>query len=405
MESNRVRKAALLRSLALALALAAPAWAQLDTATILGIVYDASGSVIQGAQVVVQNQGTSASFTRITDGSGNFIAPSLPVGMYRLTISYPGFKTNVREGVAINSADRVRLEITLEPGEVTERVLVSVEAPLVETASTTLGGVVNSARVEDLPMNGRSITQLVAVIPGVAMLSGNQRVVGGVPTRIFETGAKYLVDGGDSGQVDSDLADGGYQSRARINRVSPEALAEMRVQQNQFSSEYGGGMAGVVNFVTKSGTNQFHGSLFEYFRNEKLDSRNYFNTPPQEQPPYRLNQFGGSFGGPILRDRLFFFTNYEGVRQRNGRTFNTFVPTAAYRNTLPTALRTAVDMLPLPNGPVSSVDSRVAQYIGNASDVLTENTGMVKMDYQFSSADRRFRMSRAFRACLDPAGS
>ncbi len=372
----------------LVLCFAAVSRAQLDNATILGTVFDASGGVVQGASVEVQNLGTAAVIVRTTDGSGNFIAPSLPVGSYRITVSYPGFKTNIREKVAINSADRVRLEITLEPGEVSEKILVASDAPLLETASTTLGGVVNSQRVLELPMNGRSITQLVAVIPGVMMLSGGQRVVGGAPTRTWETGAKYLVDGGDSGQVDSDLADGGYQSAARINRVSADALAEMRVQQNQFSAEYGQGIGGVVNYVTKSGTNQLHSSLFEYFRNEKLDTRNYFNAPPAQKPSYRLNQFGGTLGGAILRDRLFYFVNYEGVRQRRGRTFNTFTPAASFRSTLDPALRPAVDQLPLPNGPLSAADPRIGQYIGNLSDVLGENTGGVKVDYNITSSDR-----------------
>ncbi|MBZ5611237.1 MAG: TonB-dependent receptor [Acidobacteriia bacterium] len=360
-------------------------------------MFDSSGGVVPGAKVDVQNQGTSATVSSITDASGNFIAPSLPVGSYRITISAPGFKTNVRDKVSINSADRVRLEITLEAGEVSEKVTVSAEAPLLETASTTLGGVVNAQRVQDLPMNGRSITQLLAVIPGVMLIGGTQ-VVGGAPSRIWETGAKYLVDGGDSGQVDSDLADGGYQSAARINRISADAVEEMRVQQNQFSAEYGQGIGGVVNYITKSGTNQYHASVFEYFRNEKLDSRNYFNAPPAQKPSYRLNQFGGTFGGPILRDRLFFFVNLEDVRQRRGHTFNVFVPTATFRASLAPALQPAVDTLPLPNGAVSSADSRLAQYLGNLSDVLGENTGGFKVDYQITSSDRfsaRYNVNQA----------
>jgi hypothetical protein len=319
------------------------------------------------------------------------------VGSYRISVSAPGFKTNVRENVAINSAERVRLEITLEAGEVSERVTVTAEAPLLETASTTLGGVVNAQRVEDLPMNGRAITQLLAVVPGVQVIGGTQ-VVGGAPSRIWETGAKYLVDGGDSGQVDSDLADGGYQSAARINRVSADAVEEMRVQQNQFSAEYGQGIGGVVNYITKSGTNQFHTSLFEYFRNEKLDSRNYFNTLPAQKPSYRLNQFGGTFGGPILRDRLFFFINLEDVRQRRGHTFNVFTPTAAFRASLAPALLPALNYLPLPNGPASASDPRIAQYLGNLSDVLSENTGGFKIDYQITSKDRlsaRYNVNQA----------
>src|SRR4029077_9361946 len=121
----------------------------------------------------------------------------------------------------------------------------------------------------------------------------------------------------------------------RVSRASPDAIEEFRVQASSYSAEYGQALGGVVNIVTKSGTNQFHGSLFEYFRNEKLDSRTYFNVAPQLKPPFRLNQLGGSLGGPIVRDKLFFFVNFEGVRQRLGLVQNTFVPTQAFRNTLP----------------------------------------------------------------------
>ena len=158
-----------------------------------------------------------------------------------------------------------------------------------------------------------------------------------------------------------------------------------RSSANSFSAEYGEALGGVVNLITKSGTNDFHGGLFEYFRNEKLDARNYFNVPPAPKPPYRLNQFGGSLGGRLVRDKFFFFGNYEGVRQRSGKTQSTFVPTSAFRQTVAAAVRPAVDMLPLPNGDVSPTDPRLGRYVRNVSDPLTENTGSIKGDYIFES--------------------
>ena len=141
----------------------------------------------------------------------------------------------------------------------------------------------------------------------------------------------------------------------------------------------------MVNLITKSGTNSFHGSAFEYFRNDKLDTRNYFNTG--NKPPFRLNQFGGSLGGPIRRDRIFFFRNYEGIRQRQGIIQNTFVPTAAFRQTVPAVLQPVLDMLPLPNGPVSTAEPRLGQFVRGVSNPLTEDTGAIKVDYRISDKD------------------
>jgi outer membrane receptor protein involved in Fe transport len=221
------------------------------------------------------------------------------------------------------------------------------------------------------------------------LAGGNGRSMNGAGiTRLFESGTRFFADGGESGQIDSDLPDSAYASQARVTRSSVEAVSEIRIQTSAFSAEYVEALGGVVNFITKSGTNQFHASLFEYFRNEKLDSRNYFNVAPQLKPPFRLNQFGGTLGGPIIKDRLFFFGNYEGVRQRLGINQNTFVPTVAFRATLSPALRQAVDELPLPNGPVSASEPRLATFNQGYSNSLTENTFSIKTDCTISAKDR-----------------
>src|SRR4029079_16947945 len=159
-------------------------------------------------------------------------------------------------------------------------------------------------------------------------------------------------------------------------------------QASSYSAEYGQALGGVVNIITKSGTNLFHGSLFDYFRNERLDSRAYFNVAPQLKPPFRLNQFGGTLGGPIIQDKLFFFANYEGVRQRLGIFQNVFVPTEAFRNTLSPAVRPYADLLPLPNGAVSPTDTRLPRFTRGISNELTEDTGSGKVDYNITAGDR-----------------
>lgn len=371
----------------LLLAGALAAWAQLDTASLLGAVLDSSGAAIPGAEILVENQRTGAAFSVKTDGVGNFIAPVLPVGRYRVAVSAQGFKSKVLEDIQLRVSDRVRLSVTLEPGVITERITVTGQTPLVETASTTLGGVVETRQIENLPLNGRNLTQLLEVIPGVWLRAGStQQSVNGASTFRSEGGVRFLLDGSDASRIDFDILDNTYgSSRGRITRSSVEAVQEFRVYASSFSAEFGQGLGGVVNIITKSGTNDLRGSIFEYFRNEKLDTRNYFNRGLK--PPFRLNQFGGSVGGPIVRDRLFFFTNYEGVRQRLGVTQNVFVPTAEFRQTVVPAVRPVVDMLPLPNAEISSVDPRLGRYVRSVSNRLTEDTGAIKVDYRASDKD------------------
>src|SRR5262249_18055579 len=171
------------------------------------------------------------------------------------------------------------------------------------------------------------LASLMGLAAGVNMLgTAQQRSMNGVSqTRLFESGSRLLVDGGDSGQVDSDIIDSAYASQARVTRASVDAIGEIRIQESSYSAEYGQSMGGVVNFITKSGGNQFHGSLFEYFRNEKLDARNYFNVPPALKPPFRLNQFGGTLGGPIPPGQLCFFSHPVRGRPPPGAFLYTFV--------------------------------------------------------------------------------
>lgn len=367
-----------------------PCFAQLDTGVILGTILDASGAVVPGANVVVTNQGTGATYRLVTDDSGNYIVSALAVGAYTVTASATGFKTSVNENLRVQVSDRLRVDMTLETGQVSERISVSAEAPIVDTASTTLGGVVTTKQVQDLPVNGRNVMDLLQLIPGAMLRGGaSSHTVGGAQLFRSSGGVRFLLDGTDASRVDFDDLNNTYgSSRGRISRASIDAIQEFRVYTNSFSAEYGEALGGVVNLITKSGTNDFHGGLFEYFRNEKLDARNYFNVPPARKPPYRLNQFGGSLGGRIVKDKLFFFGNYEGVRQRAGKTQSTFVPTEAFRQTVVPEVRPAVDMLPLPNGPVSPTDPRLGSYVRNVSDPLTENTGSIKGDYIIGTNDR-----------------
>ena len=362
-------------------------FAQLNTGTIVGSVADSSGLFLPGAKVLVLSIETGARTDVVTDSNGNFVAPALRVGSYRVTVAVGGFQTYVQEGIRLSVNDRLNLPIVLQPGAITEQITVIAEAPVLETASTTLGAVVTQQQVTDLPLSGRAVDQLFALAPGVVSLGG-RRSVSGQTLGLWNPGLRWLVDGGDSSQIDSDLASGGYGSQARVNRISVDGVAEFRQVISMYSAEYGQSSGGVVNFISRSGTNDFHGGLFHFFRNNALDARDFFNTKPNPQPPFRMNQFGGTLGGPIIRDKLFFFGAYEGVRQKLGAIYNTFVFTPQFRATLAPELRPAVDMLPLPTGPVSPSEPRLAQLVTSRTHSLDEDTWMVKADYQASSKDR-----------------
>jgi hypothetical protein len=361
--------------------------AQLDTATILGTVYDSSGAVIPQAKIQVQNMGTSVTFETITNGNGNFNAPLLPVGAYRVTASVDGFKSYVQENIRLSAYDRVNLPITLSPGASAEQVTVSGQTELVQTATSTSGGVVDTSTVRTLPVNGRVATRLMMVIPGLSMTGATPNINGASDSRIQQPGIRYQVDGGDSSSIDIDGAGMPYGG-GRLNKIGMDAVEEVNMVTDSYSSEFGSTSGALINYISKSGTNNYHGTLFEFFRNDVLDARNYFNAAPAAKPPYRLNQFGGSFGGPIKRDKLFFFANYEGVRQRAGAFFSTFTPTQAFRDTLAPALRPAIDQLPLPNGPISAADPRIGAYSTSRSNQLTEDSWTWRADYQLTTKDR-----------------
>jgi hypothetical protein len=362
---------------------------QTDTGTILGTVDDSSGGGIPGAAVTIRNEGTNLTQKVTTNASGDFTSAPLAIGTYRVTVTAAGFGTKVLSELTLRVSDRMRLPITLSPGQVQQTVEVSGQSPLIDTASTTLGGVVTEQQVHDLPINGRSVASLLQLVPGVELNgSGNQLSIGGKGTFSNEGGLHFLLDGGDASRVDYDDMNNTYGSSAgRVSRASVDAVQEFRVYTDSYSAEYGQTQGGVINLITKSGTNSLHASLFEYFRNEKLDARDYFNPAPSYKPAYRLNQFGGTLGGAIIHNKLFFFLDYEAVRQRSGNILIAEVPTAAIRATAVPAIQNAFQTLPLPNGPISASDPRFGQYTESVSNPLSENTGLIKVDWEASPLD------------------
>jgi len=386
------------------LCMVAMGWAQLDKASIVGSVTDASGAVVAGAKIEITNVGTNAVSTQMTDSSGAYAVPALSVGDYKVAASAQGFRTEIKEGIHLNVADVVKISFSLTPGSVSEQVTVTGQAPLLDTASSTYGGEVSQQEMTNLPLNGRGMVEALVTVPGVSMLGVEPSINGSGTGRLFEAASRILIDGTEAGQVDSDLLTGGYGTRARMDRGSVEGIAEVRIVQSSFSAEYGQAAGGVTNFITKSGTNAFHGSLFEFFRNEVLDAKDYFLPAGTRKPPLRLNQFGGSIGGPIKHDKLFFFGDVEVIRQREATVINSLVPNQAVRDSLPADLAAVLNRLPPGNAGAFSPTQDV--FINAFPRPFNEISTTGKVDYNFSSRDRvyvRYIYDHAFN--IDPYGA
>jgi len=281
---------------------------------ILGRISDPTGAVLSGVKVTATNEATSVAQDTLSNDSGDFIFPNVAVGTYSLSFDLKGFKKAVRHSIALDVNQVITLNMTLQLGENQEVVDVTAEAPLVDTSSTQLGAVVNNRSVNELPLNARDTYQFLQLQPGVQSQLGSS---GGTFYGSNDAGA-VSVNGGRS-RANNFSVNGGDANDQFVNlptiQPTPDAIDEFRVISNTFDAEYGRNSGAVVNVVTKSGTNQLHGNVYEYFRNTVLNAQGFFNTvKPQENQ----NQFGGTFGGPIVKDRTFFFVSYEGRRVRQG---------------------------------------------------------------------------------------
>lgn len=312
-------------------------WAQKDTGSIVGTVKDASGAVVSGAKVTVTDLERGQNFTSATSEAGEYVAGPLHIGRYTVTVEKGGFKKAVSEAVDLDVQQRIAVNITLEIGRQTEQVLVTGTTPLLETETSELGQVVDRKRVENLPLNGRNFAQLALLSTGTAPSEPGARDEGGYG--FSANGARslqnnFLLDGVDNNSNLPDL----LNETNYVIQPPVEALQEFKVQTNAYSAEFGRGNGAIVNAVIKSGANQIHGSAWEFLRNNKFDGRNYFDDPTKPVPQYQQNQFGATFGGPIVlphlyngMNRSFFFVDYEGYRVRQAQTQTAFIPPAPWR--------------------------------------------------------------------------
>src|SRR3989449_864471 len=286
--------------------------AQTSTATILGTVKDASGALIPGVSITVKHTESGLTRNVVSGERGGYNLPLLPVGAYEITTTMPGFKLAVRSGINLVVGQEAVVDLTLEVGANTEQVTVTEEAPLVNTTTSSTSGVITEQQVKVLPLNGRSFDQLITLNAGVSnststTLDGNQSNMFSVSGKRPETN-RFIING-----IDwlGPSATGQFITPEGASRqlLGVEAVREFNVLTDTYGAEYGKRAGGQINIVTSSGSNQLHGSAFEYLRNSALDARNFFDQT-DGAPPFKRNQFGGSMGGPLKKDKLFLFGSY-----------------------------------------------------------------------------------------------
>ena len=379
-----------------------------DTGTISGSVTDQSGAVVPHAAVTVTNVGTSVARTLQTDSGGDFVASALPFGTYVVSATAKGFGEAKSGSVVLNVGATVHVNLALTVAAAEEKVEVTGTATTVNTTSPTAGATLDSNQVTNLPINGRDVSDFLEIAPGSVGSTGFfQGSVNG-QENIF-TGLNVTVDGQNATRGDiNGFLDTEGQEQAHITRSSIDSIQEIDFTNSGYSAEVGHSLGPQMNIITKSGTNAYHGEIFEFFRNDALDAKDYFeNTLTQPTQPLRLNDFGGNFGGPILRNKLFFFVNYEGIRQHVTNISSLYeIPSAYVRSQFVAAMQPVLaQMAPLPAG-CTSIPAPASCAVPNTQDAAgpaagadlvydpaafavtdREDTGSVRMDYDFSDQD------------------
>lgn len=313
-------------------AVAFPASAQVDTSLIVGALHDSTGAIVTSATVTITDQATNTATVVHADSNGSYTSPPLRVGMYAVAVEATGFESQTRTAIALQVQDRRRVDFVLTVGQVSQNVTVTDEAPAIQTDKSSLGQVISAKTMTDLPLNGRDYVQLATLSTGVVSTStGTNGNTGGASTG----GQNSFAANGARGTLNNFLLDGidnnSNDTGGLILRTSVDAIQEFKIQTNSFSAEFGRSGGAAINAVTKSGSNTYHGSAFEFLRNSTLDARDYFEDPTTKKASFQQNQFGGTFGGPILRNRLFWFGDYQGTIIRRPTTYVSSVPDAAQR--------------------------------------------------------------------------
>ncbi len=402
---------------------AASSFAQAVSGTILGTVTDPSGAAVAGAKITLVQKATGVSRTLTSDGSGEYIAPSLPIGAYNITVEMAGFSKLAVSDVQLGVDQKARIDLALKVGQATETIQIEGTVPLIQTDSSDLSGTINESQIKNLPLNGRDFVQLTRTLPGVLRgIPGAN--IDGAGSLAWRASASFSANGMRT-RDNNFLLDGVDNNETWLNSVvifpSIDALAEFKVQTSTYSAEFGRSSGGVVNIQIKSGQNAFHGNAFEFLRNDALDANDFFNNKNgRKKPPFKQNQFGGTLGGRIYRDKTFFFGDYQGTRIRDGKTYLSSVPTLKMRagdfseltrtiydpvakaafagNVIPASMidptsRKIIDQLyPLPNvtGTTAANGQVINNYLSNPVLKREDDQFDTKIDHYFSEKNHAF---------------
>ena len=385
--------------LGIILILSSAASAQMDTATVSGVITDQSGGIVVGAEVRVTNSDTNITSTGTSNQSGVYLVTGLKAGRYRIKVMKDGFKGIDLTDLVLNVQDSVSRNFTLQIGSTSESVSVEGDALQINTLDGSVSTVVNRQFAENLPMNGRSFQTLIDLTPGVVLTTSsgydsgqfsvngqratsNYWMVDGVSANVG-IGANPTPGNGIGGTIGSFSAQGGTNSL-----VSVDALQEFRIQTSTYAPEFGRTPGGQISIVTRSGTNQFHGTAFDYLRNDVLDANNWFNTavtPALPKAEERQNDFGGTFGGPILKKRTFFFFSYEGLRLRLPQTSLTTVPDLSARQSASPAQQPFLNAFPLPTvGAPDNTSTGVGQFNASYSNPASLDAYSIRIDHKLA---------------------
>ncbi|MBV8553908.1 MAG: TonB-dependent receptor [Acidobacteriaceae bacterium] len=386
-----------------------------QSADLSGIVVDPSKLAVPNAQVRVESASTAANRVVLSNREGLYSIPALPPGRYNITVEANGFKTIRQNDIVLDVDQEARLDFTLEIGNKQESIVVEGSAPLLNVSDGTVSTVVDRHFADNLPLNGRSFQTLIMLTPGVVVTAtafddqgqfsvngqradANYFMVDGVSANFGVTGYPPLVQSG-GGALPALAVSGGTNSL-----VSVDAMQEFRVQTSSFAPEFGRTPGGQISILTRSGTNDFHGTLFEYFRNNVLDARDWFvNFDNLPKPEERQNDFGGVFGGPIIKDKTFFFFSYEGLRLRQPATQETVVPDSASRQQAPTTMQPFLNAYPVQNGP--ELGSGFAQFNGSYSSPSSLDAYSIRIDQVINSKISLFGRYNYSPSSLDQRGA
>jgi len=368
--------------------------AQAPTAVVNGQVRDSSGAAIVGATVEVFNDATHVRSATETNDEGIYSVPNLSPGAYHIQVSKAGFKTVIHPDITLNVQDAKAIGFSLPVGSISDTVTVEGGTPLIETESAAVGTVVDRQFAENLPMNGRSFQTLIQLTPGVVLTPSTLRDSGQFSVNGQRTTSNYWVVDGVSANVGISPANPGNGAAGALpafsvlggtnSLVSVDALQEFRIQTSTYAPEFGRTPGAQISIVTRSGTNQFHGTLFDYFRNDVLDANDWFaNFNKLPKPPERQNDFGGTLSGPMRRDRTFFFFSYEGLRLRLPRVSLTTVPDTVARQNAVAAMQPFLNVYPLPNG-TDNPATGAAQFNGSFSNPASLDAYSLRIDHKLT---------------------